>query len=83
MRNLFKRRRFSFWYFVLVFVVLILAVGINYLFHTTEAVTCLSAGDGLCQTVSQFTLFEILAYASIVLLDILIVYPILFNKRKV
>ncbi len=82
MRNLFKVRKMSKLYYVILAIVIFSAMGMNILFHEMNTTTCLVAGSGLCNSSDLFEIVRWSSYGLLVLFLLLLIYGYLFNKEE-
>lgn len=78
---MFKVRKFKVWYYVLLVVVFALALWLNSIYLQMETIVCTSA-DGVCSQIQSYVNYEYLAFGSIAVFAIMVIYMYLFNLRK-
>lgn len=80
--KMFKRRRLRYYHFIIVLILLAVAIWLNIAYYFDNSAVCYANNTGVCSSIFTFIVVEVLAYLSILILGLYIIYLIVIREGK-
>lgn len=78
---MFRRRRLRYYHFLIALTLLALAIWLNIEYYFNDSAICYANSTGVCSSIFTFIVVEILAYTSILIFGLYVIYLIIIRER--